>query len=77
MHGLERAGFGKILNSESMSAKVQKARDTTVAYGVRATPSIVVDGRYLTSGGMLGSLETLLPVVDGLIDKARKERAAK
>ena len=77
MHGLERAGFGKILNSESMSAKVQKARDTTVAYGVRATPSMVVDGRYLTSGGMLGSLETLLPVVDGLIDKARKERAAK
>lgn len=77
MNGLERADFGKILNSESMSAKVQKARDTTVAYGVRATPSMVVDGRYLTSGGMLGSLEALLPVVDGLIDKARKERAAK
>ena len=77
MHGLERAGFGKILNSESMSAKVQKARDTTVAYGVRATPSMVVDGRYLTSGGMIGSLEAILPVVDGLIDKARKERAAK
>ena len=77
MNGLERASFGKILNSESMSAKVQKARDTTVAYGIRATPSIVVDGKYLTSGGMLGSLDALLPVVDGLIDKARKERAAK
>jgi hypothetical protein len=38
---------------------------------------MVVDGRYLTSGGMLGSLEALLPAVDGLIDKARKERAAK
>lgn len=77
MNGMERASFGKILNSESVSAKVQKARDTTVAYGIRATPSMVVDGRYLTSGGMLGSLDALLPVVDGLIDKARKERAAK
>ena len=77
MNGLERASFGKILNSESMSAKVQKARDTTVAYGVRATPSIVVDGKYLTSGGMLGSLDALLPVVDGLLDKARKERTTK
>jgi len=77
MNGLERASFGKILNSESMSAKVQKARDTTVAYGIRATPSIVVDGKYLTSGGMLGSLDALLPVVDGLIDKARRERAVK
>jgi thiol:disulfide interchange protein DsbA len=77
MNELERASFGKILNSESMSAKVQKARDTTVAYGIRATPSIVVDGKYLTSGGMLGSLDSLLPVVDGLIDKARRERAVK
>lgn len=77
MNGLERAGFEKILNSESVSAKVQKARDTTIAYGIRATPSMVVDGRYLTSGGMLGSLEALMAVVDGLIDKARKERAAK
>lgn len=77
MNGLERASFKKILNSESVSAKVQRARDTTVAYGIRATPSMGVDGRYLTSGGMLGSLDALLPVVDGLIDKARKERAAK
>ncbi len=76
-NGLERPSFEKILDSESVSAKVQKARDTTVAYGVRATPSMVVDGKYLTSGGMLGSLDALLPVVDGLIDKARKERAAK
>ena len=77
MNGLERANFEKVLNSESVSAKVQKARDTTVAYGIRATPSMVVDGKYLTSGGMLGSLDALLPVVEGLIDKARKERAAK
>ena len=77
MNGLERASLENVLNSESSSAKVQKARDTTVAYGIRATPSMVVDGRYLTSGGMLGSLDALLPVVDGLIDKARKERAAK
>ncbi len=77
MNGLERASFEKVLNSESVSAKVQKTRDTTVAYGIRATPSMVVDGKYLTSGGVLGSLDALLPVVDGLIDKARQERAAK
>ena len=76
-NGLDRASFGNILNSDGTSAKVQKARDTTVAYGIRATPSMVVDGRYLTSGGMLGTLDALLPVVDGLIDKARKARAAK
>ncbi len=76
-NGLERASFEKILTSEIVSAKVQRARDTTVAYGIRTTPSLVVDGRYLTSSGILGSLDALLPVVDALIDQARKERAAK
>ena len=77
MNGLERASFENILKSESVRAKVQEARDTTVAHGIRTTPSMVVDGRYLTSGGILGSLDALLPVVDGLIDKARNERAKK
>jgi thiol:disulfide interchange protein DsbA len=76
-NGLDRTSFGNIMNSESTGANVQKARDTTVAYGIRATPSMVVDGRYMTSGGMLGSLDALLPVVDGLIAKARQARAAK
>jgi thiol:disulfide interchange protein DsbA len=72
--GLTRTKVEQALAADSVAAKVQKARDTTVAYGVRATPSLVVEGRYLTSGGMVGSVEALLPVVDALIEKARKER---
>ena len=56
---------------------MQRARDATVAYGIRATPSFVVDGKYMTSGGMVGSLEALLPIVDDLIDKARVTRSMK
>ncbi|HEX7810785.1 MAG TPA: thiol:disulfide interchange protein DsbA/DsbL [Burkholderiales bacterium] len=73
-HGLNRAAFAAILESEQLSAEVQRARDATVAYGVRATPSMVIDGRYLTGTGMVGSVEALLPVVDSLIAKARGER---
>ena len=56
---------------------MQRARDATVAYGITATPSFVVDGRYLTSGGMAGSLEALLPIVEGLIAKDRITRKLK
>jgi thiol:disulfide interchange protein DsbA len=48
-----------------------------VAYGISATPSFVVDGRYMTSGRMAGSLEALLPIVDGLIDKVRTTHGPK
>jgi thiol:disulfide interchange protein DsbA len=75
--GLDRAKLEQVLDSDLVGAQVQRARDTTVAYGIRATPSFVVDGRYMTSGGMVGSLEALLPIVDGLIDRARATRNSK
>ena len=75
--GVDRAKLDEALNSDRLKAQVQRARDSTVAYGIRATPSFVVDGRYMTSGGMVGSLEALLPIVDGLVDKARSTRTHK
>ena len=75
--GLDRGKLEPVLDSDVVRAQVQRARDATVAYGIRATPSFVVDGKYVTSGGMVGSLEALLPIVDGLIDKARDTRRPK
>ncbi len=73
-HGLNRLIFARALESEQVSTEVQRARDATVAYGIRDTPGIVIDGRYLTGTGMVGSVEALLPVVDELIAKARAAR---
>jgi thiol:disulfide interchange protein DsbA len=75
--GLDSVKLEEILDSSLVRTQVQRARDATVAYGIRATPSFVVDGKYMTSGSMVGSLEALLPTVDGLIDKARTARALK
>ena len=75
--GLDRDKLEQFLESDVVTARVQRAHDATVAYGIRATPSFVVDGRYLTSGRMAGSLDALLPVVDGLIDKVRTNRGLK
>lgn len=75
--GLDSVKLEEIMDSDLVNAQVQSARDATVAYGIRATPSLVVDGKYLTSGAMVGSLQGLLPTVDGLIDKTRAARALK
>jgi protein dithiol oxidoreductase (disulfide-forming) len=75
--GLDGVKLEQMLDSDRVGTQVQRARDATVAYGIRATPSFVVDGKYMTSGGMVGSLEALLPTVDGLIDKARAARVLK
>ncbi len=72
--GIDPGKLEQLMESDLVTRKVQEARDATVAYGIRVTPSFVVDGTYLTSGGMIGSLDALLPIVQGLIDKARANR---
>src|SRR6185436_4373202 len=70
-HGLDQNKAEEVLDSNSVIEKVQYARDATVAYGIRATPSFVVDGRYLTSPGMLRKSNALFPTLDFLIEKVR------
>lgn len=72
--GIDPDQLERIMESDLVTRKVQAARDATVAYGIRVTPSFVVDGKYLTSGSMIGSLDALLPIVHDLIGKARANR---
>ena len=44
-------------------------------YGVKGVPSIAVDGKFLTSARMAGGTRELMPVLDRLVELARKERA--
>jgi thiol:disulfide interchange protein DsbA len=76
-HGLDRNKVEEVLDSDSVIAKVQYARDATVAYAISATPSFVVDGRYLTSPGMLRNSDGLFQTLDILIEKVRLTRTSK
>lgn len=76
-HGVDRKKFVDAYNSFSMQAKVSKSVQMPKDYGLNGVPSLVVGGKYLTSGSLAGSPEEVLKVLDQLIEKARKERAAK
>lgn len=72
---LDERKFEDLLMSDSVLLSVQQAHDATIEYGIRATPSLVVDGRYLTSGALLGDVQQLLRVLDELVEMARRRRA--
>jgi thiol:disulfide interchange protein DsbA len=74
---LDRKKFIEIYKSAETEAKVKHAQEMTESYGITRIPAFVVDGKYLTTSGLTGSLQTVLPAVDKLIAKARAERAAK
>lgn len=75
-HGLKRARVEALLASPEVAAKVEAARVATYAYQVDSTPSVVVDGRYLTSSGMAGSVTAMMEVVEALVAHVRDERPA-
>jgi thiol:disulfide interchange protein DsbA len=74
---IDRAKFMEIYHSADTEAKVKKAQEMTEAYNISRIPAFAVDGKYLTTSGLAGSLDAMLPTVDKLIAKARAERAKK
>jgi thiol:disulfide interchange protein DsbA len=73
--GLDRARFVDAWRLPKIDTLVARARRMTDDYDIQATPSIIVDGRLLTSSGLTNGVPPLLPVVDRLIVQARAERA--
>ncbi len=75
--GLDREKFMAIYRSDETREKVERARRMTRDYDIQGTPTIVVDGRYLTSTGMTPTVPDVIPVIDGLVRLARRDRAEK
>jgi protein dithiol oxidoreductase (disulfide-forming) len=75
--GLDRQKFIDAYNSFSVQNQVSRATHMSKDYGLSGVPSVVVDGRYLTSGRMGGTPKDTINTTNALIEKVRKERGTK
>lgn len=73
-NGIDRAKWEAAHNSQGVRDRVVRAVELGREYDVRATPVIVVDGRYQTGSGQAGSVQNVIPTLDGLINLARERR---
>lgn len=76
-HGIDGKRWTDAYNSAAVSEKVARAQELTHDYSVQGTPSLVVDGRYLTSPAMARGEQRMIPVLEELISIARAERKRK
>ena len=72
--GVDRKRFEQVFQSEAVTARLANSRALTNAFEVESTPSVAVDGRYLTSSGMTGGVAQLIVAVEALIKMTREER---
>lgn len=68
-NGVSKADFQKAFRSFSVEAKVRRAAELGKRYGIEATPSMVVNGKYRTDTGMGNGPGGTLAIVDFLIQK--------
>lgn len=76
-NGIDRKRWLEAYGSSAIDAKVQHAKELSAAYTVRVTPTLVVDGRYLTSGSHVPCCDVgdIVPILEDVIRLARQQRS--
>lgn len=70
--GVDAAAFNGAFNSFAVHTKLQRADELTRRYRISGTPTVVVNGKYVTSASMAGGYEQLMDLINTL---AASERA--
>jgi len=73
-NGIEREKFVQAYGSKAVADKIARARELLKSYEVRAVPTFIVDGKFLTSARLAGGTSQVVEVLDRLVRLAREER---
>ena len=73
-NGVDRARFEALWKSDAVTARLAEAKKTVAACHVSGVPSLVVDGKYLTSAKLAGGTREMVGVVDFLVQRAGADR---
>jgi thiol:disulfide interchange protein DsbA len=68
-HGVSKADFQKAFASFGMDSRVAKAEDLNRRYKITGTPTVVVNGKYVTDVSMAGGEDKLFEVINALVAK--------
>ena len=66
-YGVSAEEFDRTWNSFEVAQKLRLAQDLARRYGVRSTPTIVVNGKYRSSAAEVGSNANLMELIDELV----------
>ncbi|GHD42821.1 thiol:disulfide interchange protein DsbA [Marinobacter persicus] len=72
-YGVDAEEFVSTYNSFGVRARVQQAQSKIRGARITGTPTMLVDGKYVTSASMAGGHENVLKVVEYLAEKENAE----
>jgi thiol:disulfide interchange protein DsbA len=72
--GLDRKKVEEVFTSFAVDGKMKRAMQLAQAYNIQSVPTVVVDGKFITSSDRVGTHAQLPAAIDELVNKARAER---
>jgi len=72
--GVEKSSFFDAYDSFAVETKLRQARVMGDRYELTGVPTMIVDGKYRTTGTMAGGHAAMMDVVNFLVAKAAEER---
>jgi thiol:disulfide interchange protein DsbA len=75
--GVSAADFDKTFNSFAVVTRTNRAKDVRTLYETDGVPTLIINGKYKTTGTMAGGNQQMLKVVDFLVAKERAAMAEK
>lgn len=73
-NGVDSARFKELWHSDEVKAQIEAAKKALETYDVKGVPAFVIDGKYVTSARMAGSVPGMMRVVEYLVQRAAAER---
>ena len=68
-NGVDKKQFLAEYDSFAVDTVVRKAKKKQKAYQIQGVPTVIVNGKYQTSGSMAGSYDNLIKIIDYLVKK--------
>ena len=72
-HGIDTDKFIEKYNSFGTEARIKKASNLAKKYQIDSVPTIIINGRFLTSGSYVSSYDELYSVVNLLVERERSD----
>ena len=71
-HGINQDEFTKVFNSNELDIKIRQAYFTARDYKLTGVPSVIVNGKYLSTATLAGTHRNLVEVINYLVEQERK-----
>ncbi len=74
-YGITAEDYNKALTSFAVDTRIKRSRAMARNYQISGTPTVIINGRYITSPLMAGSMENAVEVIDMLVNMERDRLA--